>query len=119
MACLLTSARADDKKANATGTWKWSFTTPNGQTINSSAKLKQEDDKLTGAVIGRDGKEAKIEDAKIDGNNISFQITRERMDQKITVKYSGKISGDTITGKMEFNFGGEDRSMDWEAKREK
>jgi hypothetical protein len=120
LACLLTSpARADDKKADASGTWKWTFTTPNGQEIKSSMKLKHEGDKLSGVLIGRDGKEAKIEDAKVEGNNVSFQVTRERMGQKFTIKYSGKLSGDTITGKMEFNIMGEDRSIEWEAKREK
>ena len=35
--------------------------------------------------------------------------------QKITIKYHGKVMGDTIKGKMEFG----ENSRDWEAKREK
>ena len=45
------------------------------------------------------------------------KVTRERDGQKFTIKYSGKTSGDTLKGKMEVNFGGEDRSFDFEAKR--
>ena len=35
------------------------------------------------------------------------------------MKYSGKLAGDTIKGKMEFDRNGEATSRDWEAKREK
>ena len=45
----------------------------------------------------------------------SFQVTRERDGNKIVIKYSGKISGDTITGKSENG----DRSRDWKAERAK
>ena len=45
--CLLialgTGARAaDDKKVDPSGTWKWSFTAPNGQTRETTLKLKVE-----------------------------------------------------------------------------
>jgi hypothetical protein len=109
---------ADEKKANATGTWKSEFTTQNGQTITTTFKLKQEGDKLTGTASGRGG-EAKIEDGKVKGDQLSFQITRERNGNTFTIKYKGKVSGDTIKGKVQFNFGGEERERDWEAKREK
>src|SRR5690242_7296585 len=33
-----------------------------------------------------------------------------------TTKYDGKVTGDTIKGKMEFERDGETRSRDWEAK---
>lgn len=46
-------------------------------------------------------------------------MTRERNGQKRTTKYNGKVSGDTITGKIEFERNGETQSRDWEAKREK
>src|SRR5438132_13774747 len=89
------AAAADDKKADAAGTWKWTFTTQNGQTINAAVKLKQDGDKLTGAFIGRDGNETPIEDAKVKDGEVSFKVTRERNNQKFTVKYHGKVTGDT------------------------
>jgi hypothetical protein len=116
---LVTPSAWAQEKANPSGTWKWTFETPGGQKIDSSMKLKMEGDKLTGVVIGRDNQETKIENAQIKGNEISFQVTRERDGQKFTIKYQGKVTGDTIKGKMEVNFGGEDRSFDWEAKRAK
>ena len=42
-------------------------------------------------------------------------ITRERDGQSFTIKYSGKVSADTITGKIETG----DRTRDWKAERVK
>jgi hypothetical protein len=115
---LVGLARAEDK-ANPTGTWKWSVTGANGQTRETTLKLKLDGGKLTGAVVGRNGQETAIDDATFKDGQISFKVTRERMGQKFTTKYSGKLSGDTIKGKSEFDRGGQTQSRDWEAKRAK
>ena len=107
-----------DEKADPTGTWKWSYEA-GGKTREGKLKLKKEGDKLTGAVIGRNNQETTIDDAKLKDGEVSFTVTRERNGQKFTTKYSGKISGDTIKGKMEFERDGKTESRDWEAKREK
>jgi len=119
---LLTGGiRAEDKKStgSATGTWKSTFTLKNGRTIENTYKLKQEGEKLTGTVTGPRGREVKIEDGKVKDGKVSFQVTREFNDQKITFKYQGKLSGDTLKGKVESNRGGQAISFDWEAKRQK
>lgn len=115
-------AGADDKdtgkgKADPTGTWKWKVEF-GGQEFEQTLKLKLEGGKLTGTLTGRDGQERKIEDGQSKDGEVSFNVTRERDGQKVTIKYKGKVSGDTIKGKTEFNFGGETRDRDWEAKRE-
>ena len=127
LATGLTSAAAPEasKKADVTGTWKWNYTTPNGQAVESTLTLKQDGDKLTGTLAGRRGGEAEIRNAgeaeikegKVDGDEVSFQIMRERNGRMMTQKYKGKLEGDTIKGKVEVNFNGQDRSRDWEAKR--
>jgi hypothetical protein len=120
-ACILLASslvtRAEDKKADPTGTWKWSFTGQNGQSRETTLTLKLEGDKLTGKISGR-GSDIDISDAKVSGDDISFNVTRERNGNSSTQKYSGKLSGDTITGKIEFERNGESQSRDWEAKRE-
>jgi hypothetical protein len=110
--------RADDKP-NPTGTWKWSVTAAGGQTRETTLKLKLEGDKLTGAIVGRNNQETAIEDAKYKDGEISFKVTRERNGQKITTKYTGKVSGDSIKGKTEADRGGQTQMRDWEAKRAK
>jgi hypothetical protein len=109
--------RAEDK-ANPTGTWKWKVKFGD-QEREFTLKLKMDGDKLTGAMVGRDNKDTPIEDAKFSDGEVSFKITRERMGNKFVTKYTGKVTGDTIKGKMEFERNGEVMSRDWEAMRSK
>lgn len=118
LVCLGTAVRAADDKPDPTGTWKWEVTF-NNQTREMTLKLKLEGDKLTGAMVGRNGQEIAIEDGKFADGEVGFTVTRMRNDQKFVTKYSGKVSGDTIKGKAEFERNGEKTSRDWEAKRAK
>jgi len=102
-------------KPNPTGTWKWTVNF-GGQDREMTLKLKLDGDKLTGSMPGRDGQETAIEDGKYKNGEVSFQVTRERQGNKFTIKYMGKVSGDTIKGKIERE--GQE-SRDWEAKRAK
>jgi hypothetical protein len=106
---------ADNPDPN--GTWTWTFTTPNGDTMTSTLKLKAEGDKLTGVVTGRSGNEVPIHNGKFSAGDVAFQVVRERDGNKFTTKYNGKLSGDSIKGKMEFERDGETRTRDWEARR--
>lgn len=115
---LAFTASAADTKIDVTGTWKSSFTNQqNGQVRESTFKLKAEGEKLTGTVSGRNNDTA-IEEGKIKGDEVSFQVTREFGGNKMVIKYSGKVSGDTITGKSETERDGQPQSRDWVAKRE-
>ncbi len=114
---LAFTAQAEDKKIDLNGSWKSSFTNQQGQARETIFKLKVEDGKLSGTVSGRNGETA-IEDAKLAGDDVSFSVTREFNGNKVVVKYSGKVSGDTIKGKSESQRDGQPQSRDWEAKRE-
>ena len=113
-----TNVQAEDKKVDPTGTWTW--TVPGrdgGEPRTSTLKLKKEGDKLTGTMSMRQN-EVAIEEGTIKGDEVSFKVTRQFREQKFTSKYTGKVSGDTIKGKMEFTGrDGETRSRDWEVKR--
>lgn len=113
---LALTAGAADKKSEITGTWKSSYTNQNGRVMESTFKLKAEGEKLTGTASGRNNDTA-IEDGKIKGEEVSFQVTREFNGNKTVMKYSGKLSGDTIAGKSEFERNGEPTKRDWVAKR--
>ena len=105
-------------RPNPTGTWKWTINA-GGQSREATLKLNLEGEKLTGAVLGRDGKEIAIQDANYKDGEVSFTVTRERNGQKVLTKYQGKVEGDTIKGKIEFERDGQTQSRDWEAKRAK
>ena len=111
---FVNTARADD----ATGTWKWTSMF-NNNTVESTLKLKQDGDKLTGVYVGRNNTESPIEEGTIKDNVVSFKIVREFNGNKFTMKYSGTLSGDTIKGKTSFDRDGQPQERDWEAKRQK
>lgn len=114
---LALNASAEDKKIDLTGTWKSSSTNQNGQARETIFKLKAEGEKVSGTVSGRNNETA-IEEGKIKGDEVSFQVTREFNGNKMVIKYTGKVSGDTITGKSEAQRDGQPTSRDWVAKRE-
>ena len=111
------TASAQDKKTDVAGTWKSSFTNQNGQVRESTFKLKVEGDKLTGTVSGRNN-DTTIAEGKVKDDEISFQVTREANGNKVTTKYTGKVSGDTIKGKSETQRDGQPQTRDWIAKKE-
>src|SRR5262245_37032938 len=83
------------------GTWKWTVTF-GGQSRDGSVELRVEVEKQTGVYVGgQSNTETKIDDAKLDGDKVSFSVTRERDGNKFTTKYAGTIKGDTITGTSE------------------
>ena len=121
-AVLIPVARADDKKeekkaANVTGTWTWTMKR-NDQEITQTLKLKQDGAKVTGTITGRQGNETEIAEGKVDGGDVSFQVTREFNGNSFTIKYKGKVEGDTIKGKTSVERDGQTMERDWEAKRE-
>jgi hypothetical protein len=114
-ACSAASARA---AADPNGTWKWTFTTQNGQDIQISVTLKAEGEKLTGKV-SRNDQSTDITDGTFKNDEVSFNVERERNGQKFVSKYKGKVEGDAINGKIEIELGGDTRSFDWKPTREK
>ena len=99
---------------SAAGIWKWTLSEQTGETILT---LKQEGEKLTGSYTNQFGK-ADIMDGTLKGDAIKFKVKREFNGQDFVIQYSGKLAGDKITGKAEFDINGETRGLDWHAKRE-
>jgi hypothetical protein len=118
LAAPLCVARAADKP-NPTGTWKWTVEI-NGNKRDATLKLKLEDSKLTGAMVGRNGTDTAIDDGKFKDGEVSFSVTRERNGKKMTSKYSGKVDGDTLKLKIESEDpDGKPQTREVEAKRSK
>ncbi|MGA2247696.1 MAG: hypothetical protein ABSH48_22145 [Verrucomicrobiota bacterium] len=120
-ALLLLTASA--QAADPTGTWTWSTPGRNGGPDRvSTLTLKADASALSGKVSapGRDGSpvETPITDGKVEGDNISFSLVRSYNGNSNTNKYSGAVTADKITGKVEsVNRNGEPQSRDWVAKR--
>ncbi len=106
--------------ADATGTWSWS-----GIDTKVTLKLKAEGEKLTGTIsqpyrFDAAATYTAITDGKVKGDEISFSVVREFNGNSMTTKYNGKVTADSIKGKVERpgRGGGEPTATDWEAKRE-
>jgi len=104
------------KAASVAGTWDITIAGENGETYETKAKLSQDGDAITGDYEGPAG-EAKISEAKLDGDTLTFQVARERDGQKLVLNYKGKLDGDTLKGEVEFDLGGETRTTTFEGKR--
>jgi hypothetical protein len=109
----------DSPASDVTGSWKWTIQTPDGNSIDMSAKLTQDGQKLTGVFLdGFDQKSFDIKDGKVKDGEVSFTVVRPFNDDTITVNYDGKLSGDTIKGTLDVKFGDQDpMKNNWEAKR--
>lgn len=115
--------RAEDKKADPTGTWSWTMPGRNGGPDRTNTlKLKVEGEKLSGTLSspGRQGQvnETAIQEGTFKTNEVAFTVSREFNGNKMVIKYDGKLAGDTIKGKSEFERDGSTQSRDWEATRQ-
>jgi len=121
------ASQAQSKAADANGTWTWSIPGRNGGPDRTfSLKLKADGEKLTGPITvpGRGdnaGNDVAITDGKINGEELSFSLSRPGRDggSSVVTKYSGKIAGDKIVGKIQSpaRDGGAPQEREWKAER--
>lgn len=80
--------------ADVTGTWKGEAN-PNGKGGPPNFTFKQSGSALTGTTSMR-GNDVEISNGKVDGDKVSFEVTFEGQNGKMTTKYSGSVSGTTM-----------------------
>lgn len=103
--------------AGVAGTWRWTVQTPRGER-EYVLRLRQRFQKVTGTLsVGE--QETPITNAQLVGTQLSFTATREIGGQKVTMRFSGQVAGDTITGTVDIQGGQFAGKRDWVAKRDK
>ena len=104
--------------ADVTGKWTAEMQGRNGNSMTVNMNLKQDGDKLTGSISGRNG-DTDITDGHIDGNTISFKVVREFNGNQMTQSYKGTVDGDTIHFSVTMEGGnmGGGRPREFDAKR--
>jgi hypothetical protein len=100
---LAVSAFAGD----VTGKWTGKQETPNG-TRDVNLTLKQDGDKLTGAISGRGG-ETPIQDGKVDGDKVTFVVVRNFNGNEFKMQYNGVVAGSEL--KLKFRLMDSDREL--------
>lgn len=114
-ASLSLSAVAQEKQVDPSGSWRWDFDM-DGQTIKNELKLEADKDGgLTGTLTAHD-RNLKVEEGKIDLNEISFVINL-KLERDIAVHFRGKQVGDTIQGELVAKSNEGSRDFPWDAKR--
>jgi autotransporter translocation and assembly factor TamB len=110
--------------ADVSGKWTFEQQGRNGsQTV--TLNLKADGGTLTGTVSGGMGRggnaEQEISDGKVDGNNISFEVTRDMGGNSFTMKYEGVVSGSEMKLKItrpDFQGGGAPVTTEATAKKQ-
>lgn len=106
-----------DPVRDLTGKWNSIFKRQDGTPMETTLQLKQNGEKLTGTQAFNEN-ESEISDGKVQGEDVTFKIVREREGRTVTAKYKGKIqSNNSIKGEIESDWTGEVRKLDWEAKK--
>jgi hypothetical protein len=118
VACATWADPTTGPSGTIVGNWKWNISVQDNS-IDMSAKLKLDGDKITGTFLdGFDNTSYDVTNGKLDGQNVTFTITRPLQDQKIESTYTGKLDGDTIKGSIDVHLGDQDpMKIDWSAKR--
>ena len=99
------------------GTWRWTFTMPDGATNRPKLRFTVENGMLHGTTSFRAGTEVPVTNILVNGDQLSFQVVRQRNGENIVTGYTGKWSEKTIKGKIESNWAGEKQVFDWDAQR--
>jgi len=94
-AAFVSTAFAAD--ANVTGKWTMTVTTQAG-TGSPVFDLKQEGTSITGVYKGQLG-EAPVT-GSVSGNDLTLNIKISAQGQELAVTYTGKIEGDSVSGKV-------------------
>jgi hypothetical protein len=120
LACATNLHAADATKPRPPldGTWRWDFVMPDSSIARPTLRVKTENDgKLTGTARFRSGSSTSVKNFKLAGDQVSFDVERERDDEKFVTHYRGTLQGDKITGNITTKWTGDEQSYDWLAVR--
>ena len=97
------------------GSWKWQFETPENP-IDLTLKLKWDGKMLDGTYTGFDTS-TKVEQGKVEKDDISFVVRPDFGGNQFEIKFKGKVAKDEIRGTIGIDFGGQAQEFPWTAKR--
>jgi hypothetical protein len=86
------------------GTWKLIVNTPMGPQ-ESTLNLTTSGTTVTGTQMAPNGGSATIDEGSVNGDQIAWQASIQRP-MPMTLKFSGKVEGDTITGTVKLGMFG-------------
>jgi hypothetical protein len=98
--------------AKVAGTWTMS-NMGRGGTVTNTLTIAQDAAKITGTMKPQQGDAVQLENGTVNGNSITFSVTRTGRNGEVKVQYAGTVDGDNMKG----TFQAGQNSVDWTAKR--
>jgi hypothetical protein len=100
------------QNADVSGDWEFSMQTGRGD-FTQTIHFDQEGESITVTMPGRGGGEFTGE-GTVKGNDIEWTIVRNTPRGKFTLRYTGVVQGDSMSGTVEM---GQRGSIEWTATR--
>ncbi len=101
--------------AKVAGQWQWSFNGTDGEKQHQ-LRLEQKYQVIDGAVSSSD-KEVRLQNPKLEGDQLSFHVVSESQGSSVTMRFKGRVAGETITGTVEIQGGPLKDTRAWKANR--
>lgn len=122
--CAVSTSVAQEStttNVDAAGTWTWERTRGDNVMAFTLRLVQDEQGKVSGTYVVKrndnEGEPVKLDGVTLDGNKLTFGVTRSRNDRDFTVNYEGVVTGGEIKGTTKANWGGQEREFEWVAKR--
>jgi len=98
------------------GSWTGSMQIPNGGEMDMAVTFKKDKDVYTGTITVMQG-DRPFKSVKVDGDKVKAQAEFETPNGNIVVNYTFTLKDDTLKGKGEADFGGQNMAFDISLKR--
>ena len=112
LAVLLFMPGLASAQTSVAGNWDVTINSPQGANT-SLVVFKQDGDKVSGVLKGRAG-ELPFDGGTLTGNELKFSFTINTQGMQLPITLTGKVEGETMSGKADF---GGFAEGDWTAKR--
>jgi hypothetical protein len=104
------------EKYSPVGTWNWERKVGDSM-IPSQLTIEEKGGKFSGKLKDKDN-DLEIKNSTLKDGTFSFEVFPHAEHPDVAIKFSGKLSADKITGRMNYDVNGEAKSVDWVAKRD-
>jgi hypothetical protein len=119
LSMFVSIANSQEKKkaVDISGTWRYEFDLEGKKQKDTLRLNMSKDGKVTGTYSGVVEKPVEVTSGKVDGDEVSLELAVKYQGMPVKVKYSGKVKGDDILGKVVASTGEGDMDFEWNAKR--
>jgi SAM-dependent methyltransferase len=101
--------------ADVAGTWHWSVPAPTGEQ-RYTLRLQQRFQKVDG-TLSTEGEEVPVANVTLVGEQLSFSAATMVPGRQAKMSFDGRVSGETMQGRMEVQDGASARQQHWTAHR--